>query len=61
LFEEQAGVLYVLATLATCGLLIVGAISRLESRDAEMKAAVIRADYMSTSSGDLSRGIRIAA
>jgi hypothetical protein len=29
LFEEQAAVLYVLATLATCGLLIVLAISRI--------------------------------
>ncbi len=62
LFEEQAAVLYVLATLATCGLLIVVAISNLERRDAEVKAAVaIRADDMSTSSRDLSRGKRIAA
>src|ERR1051325_2355749 len=57
LFEEQAAVLYVLSTLATCGLLIVLAISNLEGRDAEMQAAVaIRADHMSTNSRDLSRG-----
>ena len=61
LFEEQAAVLYVLSTLATCGLLIVVAISSLESRDAEMKAVAIRADDMSTCSRDLSRGKRIAA
>jgi hypothetical protein len=48
LFEEQAAVLYVLATLATCGLLFLVAISNLENRDAEMKAAAIRADDMST-------------
>jgi hypothetical protein len=60
-FEEQAAVLYVLLTLATCGMLIVVAISNLESRDAEMKAVAIRADDMSTSSRDLSRGKRIAA
>ena len=62
LFEEQAAVLYVLATLATCGLLVVVAISNLESRDGEMQPAVaIRADDMSTSSRDLSRDKRIAA
>jgi hypothetical protein len=61
LFEEQAALLYVLATLATCGLLIVVAISNLEGRDAEMQDAAIRADDMSTSSRDLSRGKRIAA
>jgi hypothetical protein len=37
LFEEQAAVLYVVSTLATCGLLIVVAISNLEARDAEMQ------------------------
>jgi len=62
LFEEQAAVLYVLATLATCGLLIVLAISNLEGRDAEVQAAVaIRADDMSPNSTDLSRGKRRAA
>lgn len=48
LFEEQAAVLYVAPTLATCGLLIVVAISNLEARDREMQVAAIRADGMST-------------
>jgi hypothetical protein len=63
LFEEQAAVLYVLSTLATCGLLIVVAISNLEARDAEMQPATIRkaVDDMSTNSGDFSRGKRRAA
>ena len=39
LFEEQAAALYVLATLATCGMFVVVAISNLESRDAKMKVA----------------------
>ena len=63
LFEEQVAVLYVLSTLAMCGLLIVVALSKLEERDAEMQAVAIReapAD-MSTKSGDLSRGKRRAA
>jgi len=55
LFEEQAAVLYVLATLTTCGLLIVLATSNLETRDAEMHSAAIRTDDMSTNSTDLSR------
>ena len=42
LFEEQAAVLYVLATLTTCGLLIVLAISNLEARDVAMQAAAIQ-------------------
>jgi hypothetical protein len=42
LFEEQAALLYVLLTLATCGLLMVVTISNFASRDAEMKAAAIR-------------------
>ena len=46
LFEEQAAVLYVLLALATCGLLIVQAISNLEARDAEMQTVAIRADDM---------------
>jgi Flp pilus assembly protein TadB len=59
LFEEQAGVLYVLSTLAICGLLMVVAFSNLEARDAEMQTAAIReaADEMSTNS----RGKRRAA
>jgi positive regulator of sigma E activity len=63
LFEEQAAVLYVVSTLATCGLLIVVAISNLEARDAEMQPATIRkaVDDMSTNSGDFSRGKRRAA
>jgi hypothetical protein len=61
LFEEQAAVLYVVATLATCGLLIVVAISNLEGRDADMQTAAIRADDMSTNSTDFSRVKRRAA
>ena len=62
LFEEQIAVLYVLSTLAMCGLLMVVAFSNLEARDAEMQAAAIReADDMSTNSKDLSRGERKAA
>jgi hypothetical protein len=61
LVQEQGAVLYVLLTLATCGLLIVSAISKLESRDAEMKTAAIRAKGMSTSSLALSTGKRLAA
>ena len=63
LFGEQVAVLYVLSTLAMCGLLIVVAFSNLEARDAEMQAAAIReaADDMSTNSRDLSRGERRAA
>jgi hypothetical protein len=61
LFEEQVVVLYLLSTLAICGLMIVLAFSNLEVRDAEMRTAAIRADDMSTSSRDLSRGKRKAA
>lgn len=63
LFEEQAVVLYVVSTLATCGVLIVVAISNLEARDAEMQPATIReaADNMSTNFRDLSRSKRRAA
>ncbi len=61
LFEEQAAVLYVVSTLATCGLLIVVAISNLEARDTDMQTAGIRADDMSTNSRDLSRGERRTA
>ena len=63
LFEEQVAVLYVLSTLAICGLMIVVAFSNLEARDAEMQAAVIReiSDEMSTNSREFSRGGRRAA
>jgi hypothetical protein len=63
LFEEQVAVLYVLSTLAICGLMIVVAFSNLEARDAEMQTAAIRgaADEMSTNSKDSSRGERRAA
>ena len=63
LFEEQAAVLYVLSTLAICGLLIVVAFSNLEARDAELQTAAIReaADEMSANSRDLTRGARRAA
>ena len=55
LFEEQIAILYVLSTLAICGLLIVVAFSNLEVRDAEMQAALIResANEPRTSSRDL--------
>lgn len=42
LFDEQVAVLYVLATLTMCGLLMGAAFSDLEGRDAEMQAAVIK-------------------
>ena len=61
LLQEQVAVLYVLSTLAICGLMIVVAFSNLEARDAEMQTAAIRADDMSTSYWDLSRSRRIAA
>ena len=63
LFDEQIAALYVLATLAMSGLLLVVAFSNLEARDAEMQAAAIReeADDMSTNSRGLSRGKRRAA
>lgn len=63
LYEEQAAVLFVLSTLAICGLLIVVAFSNLETRDAEMQAAAIRVPGvdMSSNSRHLSRGARRAA
>ena len=62
-FGEQVALLYVLSTLAMCGLLLVVAFSNLEAKDAEMQAAAIReaADNMSTNSWDLSGGERRAA
>jgi hypothetical protein len=63
LFAEQIALLYVLATFAMVGLLIVVAFSNLEARDAEMQTAAIREanDDMGTKSGDLSRRGRRAA
>jgi len=61
LFEEQVAVLYVLSTLAICGLMIVVAFSNLEARDAEMQTAVIRADDMSTNYRDFNISKRRAA
>lgn len=63
LFNEQAAVLYVLSTLAICGLLIVVAFSNLEARDAEMHAAAIReaTDDVSSNTRPLSGGGRKAA
>ncbi len=63
LFEEQVAVLYVLSTLALCGLMIVVAFSNLEARDPEMQTAAIReaADERSKDSTLLSRGKRRAA
>ena len=57
LYCEQIALLYVLATLAMCGLLMVVAVSNLEAKDAEMQAAAIgeAADNMATNSRDLKR------
>ena len=62
-FGEQVALLYVLSTLAMCGLLIAVAFSNLEAKDAEMQAAAIRevADNTPIKSRDLSRGERRAA
>jgi hypothetical protein len=63
LYGEQVALLYVLATLAMCGLLLVVAFSNLEAKDAEMQAAAVgkEADNLSTNSRDLSAGERRAA
>jgi hypothetical protein len=63
LFEEQVAVLYVLATLAMCGLMIVVAFSNLEARDAEMQVAAISeaADDISSNPRRLRREERRAA
>jgi hypothetical protein len=57
LFEEQVAVLYVLPTLAICGLLMVVAFSNLEARNAQMQTVAIReaAHDMSKNTRDLSR------
>ena len=62
LFEEQVAVLYVLSTLAICGLMLVVAFSNLEARDAEMQNAAVRAaaDDMSKNSRDWSSKRRAA-
>jgi hypothetical protein len=39
LFLEQVAVLYVVSTLAVCGLMLVVAFSNLEARDAELQPA----------------------
>jgi len=44
LYTEQAAALYVLSTLAICGLMLVVAFSNLEVRDAEMQKAAIQED-----------------
>ena len=63
LYAEQIAVLYVLATFAMCGLLIVVAFSNLEARDAEMQTAAITeaTDDLSSNSKDLRSGGRRAA
>jgi positive regulator of sigma E activity len=63
LFHEQIAVLYVLSTLAICGLMIVVAFSNLEARDAVMQTAAIReaADHISKNSTDFTNGKRRAA
>ena len=50
--QEQVAVLYVLSTLAICGLLIVVGFSNLEAGDKKMQAAAIsEADDMSSNRG----------
>ena len=63
LFEEQAGVLYVLSTLAICGVLMVLAVSNLVARDAKMQTVAIReaAAEMNTNFRGLSRAETRAA
>ena len=63
LFDEQVAVLYVLATLAMCALLILVAFSNLEGRDAEIQAAIIKetGHEISSNSRELSRWERRAA
>lgn len=58
LLGEQVAVLYVLSTLAICGLMIVVAFSNLEARDAAMQTAAVTevAVDLRKNSSDLSRG-----
>ena len=62
-FGEQVALLYVLSTLAMCGLLIAVAFSNLEAKDAEMQAAAVgeEADNRSARSRKLGAGKRRAA
>ena len=62
LVTEQVAVLYVLSTLAICGLIAVVAFSNLEARDAEMQAAAISepVDDTSKNSRDLRSERRVA-
>ena len=62
LLGEQVAVLYVLSTLAICGLMLVVAFSNLEARDAEMQTVAIReaGDDTGKNPRDLSRGRRVA-
>ena len=62
-FGEQVAVLYVLSSLAICGLLTVVAFSNLEARDKEMQAAAIKevADDVSSNRRNSSGGERRAA
>ena len=63
LYQEQVAILFVVSTLAICGLLIVVAFSNLEGRDTEMQAAAISeaADDLSSISMASRRGERRAA
>ena len=62
LLGEQVAVLYVLSTLAICGLMLVVAFSNLEARDAEMQIAAISepVDDTSKKSRDLRSKRRVA-
>ena len=55
LYWEQTALLYVLSTLAMCGLLLVVAFSNLEARDEELQASASAeaVDIRSTQSSDL--------
>jgi Flp pilus assembly protein TadB len=55
LYWEQTALLYVLSTLAMCGLLLVVAFSKLEARDEELhsSASAEAVDIPSTQSSDL--------
>jgi hypothetical protein len=63
LYTEQAAALYVLSTLAICGLMLVVAFSNLEDRDVEMQKAAIKdaAEDMTKSSLDLTGAKRRVA
>ena len=58
LYWEQAAVLYVLSTLAMCGLLLVVAFSNLEVRDKELHQNMVARD--AESSGSVSAKKRVA-